>query len=461
VNSKRLGIAAAILGATLCVAYVPDLGHGFIKDDFGWIRGSRITSIADAASLLTQNVGFYRPFVSATFGLNRAMFGVEPFGYGLTNFALLLVGAALLHLVAIQLGLPPPAALFATALWVFNFHGINMALLWISGRTALLLCCTALAAALLALRGRMGLAAVFILLALLSKEEAVVLPFVLALWVVQRRDEKTSERSAVLVSTWPMLVPLALYLALRSHSGAFGPADAPPYYQFTISPTIVGANILEYLDRAATWPLAASLVILAGARTVPAFSTAEQRTLLCAGAWFVCGYALTAFLPVRSSLYAVFPSVGTCLAAAVIFAAGMRREPLRVARATAVLLVAVILLIPVYRARNARWVLLADLSARTVMQTQEAGARLGAGGTLVLIDDPAARINLEAAFGGALPDALALTVGAGVSGVIVPSAESAQAHSGMNATPVVFALRHGELERVSPRSATDQPRSPE
>ena len=43
INHKSL-IAGVLLSAALLLAYVPDLGHGFVKDDFGWIRGARIES---------------------------------------------------------------------------------------------------------------------------------------------------------------------------------------------------------------------------------------------------------------------------------------------------------------------------------------------------------------------------------------------------------------------------------
>ena len=71
-------IFATLLGAALLLAYVPDLGHGFVKDDFGWIRGARIESANDATALLTRSNGFYRPLVSATFALNYAVSGMAP-----------------------------------------------------------------------------------------------------------------------------------------------------------------------------------------------------------------------------------------------------------------------------------------------------------------------------------------------------------------------------------------------
>ena len=56
-GSWRMGRVApvALLLAALGLAYLPDLGHGFIKDDFMWIRTARLESIADLPTLLTQN----------------------------------------------------------------------------------------------------------------------------------------------------------------------------------------------------------------------------------------------------------------------------------------------------------------------------------------------------------------------------------------------------------------------
>ena len=63
--------------------------------------------------------------------------------------------------------------------------------------------------------------------------------------------------------------------------------------------------------------------------------------------WALAGFAVTMFLPVRSSLYACFPSVGVALAGAAIASALWRAgsaEQRRVAAAVALILP--VLLIP-------------------------------------------------------------------------------------------------------------------
>ena len=78
----RSVLAAAALPAVLLAVYLPDVGHGFIRDDFRWIRESRVDSLSQLAGLFTANVGFYRPLVSLSFAADYALWGVEPFGTG-------------------------------------------------------------------------------------------------------------------------------------------------------------------------------------------------------------------------------------------------------------------------------------------------------------------------------------------------------------------------------------------
>src|SRR5205807_1271877 len=158
--------------------------------------------------------------------------------------------AALLFALARQLALPPAAALFAVAVWAFNFHGVNMALLWTSGRTALLLCLCALASMIAFLRGHRLAAGVLACAAMLCKEEAVMLPpLLLAIEVTDRRLVHRSPRGEggdvrrAIVSTAPTWIAAAIYAVLRLRSGAFGPLSAPPFYRLTLAPAALLVNI--------------------------------------------------------------------------------------------------------------------------------------------------------------------------------------------------------------------------
>ena len=171
--------AAVEVTAVFLVTYLPGLGRGFIKDDFAWIASNQVTSAGELVGLFTSTADFYRPVVRLSFAADWWLFGIEPLAYGLTNLAILAAGALALRALALALGMPRGAALLAAGLWAFNFHGVDMSLLWISGRTSLLATLFGLLAARSLVVGRPRAAAGWALVAMLSKEDAfVLLPFV-------------------------------------------------------------------------------------------------------------------------------------------------------------------------------------------------------------------------------------------------------------------------------------------
>jgi hypothetical protein len=237
-ESPRLRLASASLAVPVIVffvVYAPAVGRGFISDDFRWIVESRINRPAEIFAAFSRHAGFYRPVVALTFAANHAMFGNRPFGYGFTNLALA-TGCAILLLVLLRsLDMTFEAALFGSSLWLLNFHGIAMALLWISGHTALVLVAASLATAIALVRGRLVMAAVCLLIALFAKEEAVTLPFTLTCWLLVL-DPRPIDQARIRPAFWLIvsLASLSLYMLLRVHSGAMTPASAPPYYRFNM-----------------------------------------------------------------------------------------------------------------------------------------------------------------------------------------------------------------------------------
>lgn len=63
------------MAAIFLAIYMPDLGHGFISDDFRWIVESRTDTPGDLVRLFRANVGFYRPLVAVTFAVDHALWG--------------------------------------------------------------------------------------------------------------------------------------------------------------------------------------------------------------------------------------------------------------------------------------------------------------------------------------------------------------------------------------------------
>jgi hypothetical protein len=392
-----------VLVAFLAVVYGPVLGRGFIKDDFRWIAEGQRAVAGGLVRALTGNVGFYRPVVTFTFALDYAVCGVEPICYGLTNFAVLVGCIAGIGALGRALGLSEASAFVAAAIWSLNFHGIGGALLWTSGRTSLLVTCCSAFAASAWLRRRHGAATVWMAAALLSKEEAILMPLALVVSGRSRagRPDVPPSRLRHVVA---LAVTVAVYLAMRFNSGAIAPLTAPSYYAPTLDPAIVGRNVLEYLDRAATWPLALLLVACTVTRTLPRTGPCRS-TLSFGGLWFVLAHLSTVFLPVRSSLYTLLPSVGVALAVACLLASVWHAQSPTVRRrllVAAVLIPAV--LYPVYVARTRHMAALTMLSGRVMDTLRAVNARVAKGQVVVLRDDRSVRPNLAEVFGTLLPE---------------------------------------------------------
>ena len=464
-----------LLIATLLAIYLPGLGHGFIKDDFVWIASNQIVGLADLIAVFRHAPDFYRPLVALSFTADWWLFGSEPLAYGLTNLALLLAAAAALGSLAVALGMNRGSALVAAALWSLSFHGINMSVLWISGRTALLATLFALLAARAFTRGRAWPAAGWALLAMLSREDAVLLPFVLLAWtaLLPPADVGGGKRGPRIYSrrvvrrTGPLFAVLAAYLAARAGAGAMTLWTAPVFYRFTLDPVTVSRNVLEYLDRAATLPVAAALVMAAIAGTLPRPTARQWRHAALGAMWMIGGYGLTVLLPVRSSLYAVGPGAGSALAGAALLAAIWGSVTPRVRRRmVGAAVLATVLAVPVHWSRNDRWVQWARLSTHVLDEIAPVAAGLPPDRVVWLDDDRSVRTNLDAAFGTLIEEAVRVRTGVTrrvwieppvidwrTAGLVPPDAKDIAAR---------FALRDGVLARVDvgPSSSASLPMMP-
>ena len=416
-----IGVSSAAGVLLLIAIYALDAGHGFIKDDFQWIATSRILVPADLSRLLEAPTGFFRPVVSLSFAADYAVFGLRPRGYGLTNLALLLACVAAIVRLLYDAGIRRDVAIASGMLWALNFQGINMSVLWISGRTALLVTLFAAAAASSWLGGRTIVAGTLGLVAMLSKEEAFALPAIFTAWswlnAAHREAHSPATVRRIVRETWPAWAAFAVALALRTWAGALTPATAPAAYRYQFTLETFGSNALAYLDRVATTPVAALLVfwLVAGRplRSTPESSQhpvrRNDRHILMGVVWLVLSFVPTILLPVRSSLYAMLPGVGVTIIIARLFQLIVERgnRP-AVARASIVLFVLFSALIPVYRLRNARYVNEARLSAAVAGELASLATRHPGGGLVVIRDQRDLRPTAEQAFGALADRAAAL-----------------------------------------------------
>ncbi len=447
-------IAALLVLAGVCAIYVPDIGHGFVRDDVGWINHGR-SAWKDPTILFKAPSGQFRPAMSASFTLESAVCGVNAFCYGLTNFWLFLACSLAVIALGRALSLSFEAALLAAAIWIFNWHGINAAVLWISGRTALLLVLSTTLSATAFLKGRWITAASFAAIAMLSKEEGVVLPATLLAWAaVEAWDgERPLLSSRNLGFAAASLAMACAYYLLHGHSGALTPSTAPAFYRPDVSVSRVMWNGPEYLDRSATFAMALLSLwwIVDGWPLGVAIHTNRKR-LAFAAVWWIGGFAITMFLPVRSSLYACVPSVGVAIATAGILSeawthinSAQRQRALRAGLAIP------FLLWPVYHARNRGSSTAAELSARTMMALQGVAVEKGPGAVVVLKDDREHRPSFDSVFGNGVQEVVSFTVRPPVSVWIDPPPADA-ALGGLSGVPqrvdATLRLIDGRVERL-------------
>jgi hypothetical protein len=409
-NATRLTVVAAYLFGLLLLIYGPIVGRGFVADDFGWVKDTQPSFTQAAWNAFDHAYGFYRPLVNVSFAANYEVSGLSPRPYGLTNLALLFVCAGMVGWLGRAAGLSHAFSLVAAGLFAFNLHGVDMSVLWVSGRTGLFLTVFSLGAAIAFMKRHHVIAALLTLSAMFSKEEAVALPVMFVLWTLLESSSQQPVdrlREAFIRTRWLWVVGLT-YAVLRLHSGAMWPSNAPPYYRFSAEPQLLLRNAREYADRACTLSAVALLVVFALVRSRPTL-TRDNRVLLAqCGCWVICGFALTMFLPIRSSLYALFPSVGVSLAASIILFAWWPRVSLAHQRALVSAALSVpLLLIPVYRARADRWVSPARLSSVVTKQLATLSADPETH-TIVVQDDRSTRANLANAFGPAVSDVATL-----------------------------------------------------
>jgi Tfp pilus assembly protein PilF len=216
-----LGVALAAL-----VAYGGTLLHGFVWDDVVLIQ--RSYNLHDWSALPAalgthfwaesqERSLYYRPFITLTFFLDLKLWGLNPFGFHLTNVLAHLVTSLGVLWLARRLTRDDVAGFAAGALFaVHPLHTESVA--FISGRTDIFATLFVLLALLGYARWRAGerlatyaASLAMFALALASKEVAVTLPLILALYDWGRGDLRTRR---ALASALPRYAPYGLVFGL-------------------------------------------------------------------------------------------------------------------------------------------------------------------------------------------------------------------------------------------------------
>jgi hypothetical protein len=259
------------------ILQLPSLFNPFIIDDYvyletvhelDWAKVKDIfttsTMGAEASGVWWTPIGalpFYRPLGEMTFAADYFLWGMNPFGYHVTNLLLHLACIFLVWKLARRL-LERPEWALASAV-IFALHPVHSeALVWISGRFDLLVCGVVLASVLCYLRWQRsdGGGTRWLLLSLGGfvvglgcKETAVILPAVLVgvevLCKQGARPRARMVRLGVVTSTFGVIA--LAYLALRfALFGGLGTLP-PPYGVDLSAPLAAGGaimwNLAQYL----------------------------------------------------------------------------------------------------------------------------------------------------------------------------------------------------------------------
>ena len=177
---RPLVVLVACLALAFAV-YWPSLRGGFYNDDAMFLNMSTRV-LEDPAQLFAQNaLGYFRPTWLAYMAVQKAAFGLEPFGYHVVGVALHGLTGFLVWLLARRL-LRDAVAAAATAATFLCLYAHSEAVLWIAAHNSTQAAGLCVAAVLLHLRaverrtlGAALLTALAVLLALWCKEPSAVL----------------------------------------------------------------------------------------------------------------------------------------------------------------------------------------------------------------------------------------------------------------------------------------------
>lgn len=343
-----------LVPATLIVTIVGALfsqtrHYGLLgADSYPIIISSRIGSIADVLGNLTERLmdgryagEFYRPLLNFSFALDHAVWGLNAFGYQLTNALLLVTCAgALWSLLRRLLG---PGALVGrvTGLLVFLLSPLQWEVLPVPPRRSELLCLAFMAIAISlqlkpgAIRARWPSiwSAVATSLAIASKETAFILPALIAIAVLVYSDRGTPwdriEHSVV--ATIPHLAVVATMIGARfiviggigGHAPEFSPQVRglfgawSEFGQRLMLPQVAMHSVIGHglLTLLATTILL-SLILLGTHASIQTRRDSARgvKTALLAGVWF---FAFSGMLAVMLSdaWYALIPLAGWAMLA--------------------------------------------------------------------------------------------------------------------------------------------------
>jgi tetratricopeptide (TPR) repeat protein len=218
-SRKHLLYRLLFITVILLTVYGNTINHSFVWDDADIIvdnpqleKLSNIPSLFLSEDRIEGSTGYYRPLTYVSFALDRAIWGLNPVGFNITNLVLHILVALIFYQVISTLFRNENLALAAALIFslhpivgeTVNFHS--------GGRNTLLCAVFILLSLLFYAKERRIAAAICFAGAIFSKEFGLLLPAIL--FVYDRFVKKDPPR---LISYLPFLVPVILYFSLRSY----------------------------------------------------------------------------------------------------------------------------------------------------------------------------------------------------------------------------------------------------
>lgn len=267
-------LAPLLLAIAVTALYLPAAGHDFLYDDHEVIRAqARPQGPADVLRVFVEphfrGLPYYRPVTRATLLGQKALHGDRPGPFHIANA--LLAGAAAVAayglLRARAFALPPVLAALTAAIFLAHPAASSTVYPVASGRETLLPAVAILAAVSAWLYGRRALAQIAFAVALLAKEQAIVVPLLFLLADLCRLAPGALPVRLAASRDWivryaPSAALIAFYLAVRSALFAGGewrlavfddPAGPLLSLLFALQTGFAPFAALVYEPEVATW----------------------------------------------------------------------------------------------------------------------------------------------------------------------------------------------------------------
>lgn len=376
------------------IIFYPNFSVYFHMDDFiNFGLAENISSVVNSFNLFSAHPDFpfYRPIsVQLYFYILKNLFGFNPLGHHLISYALLILVVILVYRLILILTKKESIALVAAAFFTINStHFAAMA----SGAYTheIIFSLFSVLTIFYFLRKKIFFSLIFLILALMSKETAVMLPPILVTISFFRAKSFRNFLNRSLIFL-PFFLILAIYLL--GHFFYYGLPQSPSY-QF-----ILGKQNLNILAWYALWSFSVPNILIdfvgPGLKINPTFFAVSQingliffstfiifavvtaflalkklswRIILIGLSWFILGLLPVLIFPLHKlAIEQSFPMIGLIISVSVIIANSLNSRKLTRIFATLALAAYLVLATnSIYLARRTHWIVRSAAQAKAVI----------------------------------------------------------------------------------------------